>query len=351
VLLVFLTCLPVLWQCPAPAVAAEPVSNIAYAGLSVKPRKQGGLIVAEVLPDTAAERAQLAKGDVIHEFGDATFGKENSSPKNLFAEIKRWPVGKAVRTVFERDGEKQVTYVRIGERPSLRLNVSGHKGQGIKVMKVGKGGIGEYLGIQKDDLIVGYRGKTYSGTNLKSAELAREISRSPFDVPIDITLDRDGKVLSKEVTYRRTPQAQPAASSEQQQVIEKFGPPESFTVMIIAEDEETAPERNEVWKYYSLGRSFTFVEGKLITSHPLQAIDSQAALPDYRPWQFTGDMGIGDAVTAFADQEFIQLDLDDELIEGGTMAYSEQLALGFKDGQLVFAESIPLVPGEEGGAQ
>jgi hypothetical protein len=134
-------------------------------------------------------------------------------------------------------------------------------------------------------------------------------------------------------------------SPDQQALIDNLGPPQGFSISFYAEEGSSSVVRSELWHYYDILRSFTFLDGKLITSHPADAVDEGAATAPYEPWQFQEGMSFDDVVVRLAGQTFIQMDLEEDLIQGANLYYGPQLVMGFKDDSLVYVETIP-VPSE-----
>jgi len=70
-----------------------------------------GALVAEVLPDSPAEKAGIETGDVITEFD----GKAIDSPKALSLKVASTDPAKKVRVTVWRDGREKTVSVRLGE--------------------------------------------------------------------------------------------------------------------------------------------------------------------------------------------------------------------------------------------
>ena len=137
-------------------------------------------------------------------------------------------------------------------------------------------------------------------------------------------------------------------SESQIEVINRLGQPESFTLMMVALDEDSEEiVRNEIWNYFSLGSRFIFLRGELILTEDIDSIDEESVLPGYTPDQFRAGMSFAEVLEVTGEREFVLMEVIDEYIESGDLYYTEQLVLGFKDDQLFFVESQPLIPVEE----
>lgn len=80
-------------------------------GVSVTTADGGGALVAEVLPDSAAERAGLQRGDVITRFGD----KAIDGSDDLVAEVQAGKVGDRVDVTYKRNNAETTATVTLAE--------------------------------------------------------------------------------------------------------------------------------------------------------------------------------------------------------------------------------------------
>ncbi len=308
---------------------SEARSMAPYLGIAEVRDAKPGVLIAEMQPNSPAERAGLATGDIIQEFGEHAF-RERKDPRIAFYELVQVsPVNKAIRVVFTRGGEQHVTYVRLVAQPRFGLLTTG--GEDRKIVRVIEGSPAAVAGIRPGDILVEY-GKNRPGKN--------------GDI-IPVTLERDGQKVVKECFFPRQGAA-PGVSSAQDYVLTKFGEPESFSVSFVAQREGSDKTvRGETWNYHTLGKSFLFADGVLVGSEPIDILDDNAVFSARRPWDFDEETTIEDVFTLMPKKTFVRMELATELIEDGVMYCTEQLSLGFKDDALVFVESIPLVPAEE----
>ena len=131
-------------------------------------------------------------------------------------------------------------------------------------------------------------------------------------------------------------------SEDQQQLIEHYGLPDSFSIFF-GSDEEGYDSRFETWYYYEYEQSFVFKNGVFLTYDDVEPLEANYVTSPYEPSEFTPYMNsrfiwrwLG--VRLDGDVEFPNpmLDLKEtlpELFEGYELRliYYTQLAVGFDD--------------------
>ncbi len=75
---------------------------------------EDGAVVADIVSGGPAEKAGLAKNDLVISFG----GKKISNPEELLAEVKKTEAGQKVKVVVLRKDGKKTLSVTMGDRPS-----------------------------------------------------------------------------------------------------------------------------------------------------------------------------------------------------------------------------------------
>ncbi|CDF99724.1 Do family serine endopeptidase [Avibacterium paragallinarum] len=127
---------------------------------------QQGAFVSEVLPDSAAEKAELRAGDVI----TAINGQKLSSFSELRAKIATTGAGQKVKLTYLRDGKSNTTSVILQQDeqanttinnllPALEgielsnYNVKGKKG--VEISKIKEKSLAQRLGLKEGDVIIG----------------------------------------------------------------------------------------------------------------------------------------------------------------------------------------------------
>jgi tetratricopeptide (TPR) repeat protein len=137
-------------------------------------------------------------------------------------------------------------------------------------------------------------------------------------------------------------------SEDQIEIVNRLGPPESFTIMICSLDEESDEVvRTDTWNYYSMQSRFVFTDGKLVLTEEIEAIDGNAVFPEYTPDRFVYGMSFKEVIDFLGEMEFALAEITDEYVENGDLYFTEQLVLGFKDDMLFYVESLPLIPEED----
>lgn len=188
------------------APAAESPDDVMYwrpyFGARFADRGGLGIRVTHVAPGSPAEKIGISPGDVIYEFADKNFYKRNINPRQLTDAILLAPIDKPVTVVFLSNAGKKTVSVQLREQPFLGIMFSGHEGQGFFVREIIQNAPAGELGLQRDDLIVGYGANSFKETHLRSRTLADEIASSPFNTPIKLTLLREGRIINKSLIYK-----------------------------------------------------------------------------------------------------------------------------------------------------
>lgn len=136
-------------------------------------------------------------------------------------------------------------------------------------------------------------------------------------------------------------------SGPQTDLVSSQGYPEAFIILFYEEealDGSLEIVRLETWNYYTSGESYTFLNGELNSNDRLEvgALGSLVVLP-YVPEQFSARMTLDDVLGAAGVEEFVEVPLEKEFLEGGDLYYAESLAFGLVDGELRYLEALALV--------
>jgi hypothetical protein len=134
-------------------------------------------------------------------------------------------------------------------------------------------------------------------------------------------------------------------SSTQLEAIQQRGYPDAFTILFYDQqdwDGTLSPVRYETWDYYTLSSELVFINGEMVSESPLDIQVDQLVPMPYRPEQFTAYMSIDNIASAIEMQDYLVVPLEDELVRGGEVYYTDELTFGLRDKQLLYVESLPL---------
>jgi len=142
--------------------------------------------------------------------------------------------------------------------------------------------------------------------------------------------------------------AQPySLSLDQSDLVQELGDPEAFIILFYKEE---APDgtlvdvRQEVWEYYSAGKSHTFLNGELVSSEDLnESTPGPLAELPYIPEQFSAGMTLQDVIESAGLDDYIEVPLEEEFLTGGNLYYGDSLAFGLVDGELRYLEGLAVI--------
>ena len=151
-----------------------------------------------------------------------------------------------------------------------------------------------------------------------------------------------------EVRDSKSPESDPyTLSSEQQSSLDSYGLPEAFTILFYEEqtpDLEIQTVRLETWDFYSLGIGLTFINGELVAEDPLEVGELGAlSYQPYDPAMFSAFMSLEEVVAAAGIDSYLEIPLDREFIEKGTLYYADSLSFGVRGDELVYIEALALL--------
>lgn len=130
---------------------------------------------------------------------------------------------------------------------------------------------------------------------------------------------------------------QVAASKNQAELINNFGYPDTFALVMGEEG------RLEVWNYYGLERSFIFKNGIFINDQIIDPLKSLNAYPKLRPTQFKEGLTLEEASKVIDSTPTTQADIIPEIMEDSQVySYSDQVLVGTKDNEVVFVQTLPV---------
>ncbi len=138
-----------------------------------------------------------------------------------------------------------------------------------------------------------------------------------------------------------------ALSGAQQEIVAELGRPDGFTILFY-ETVPGQPTRIETWSYYAAEWEISFVDGEITDQEPPDETSGEVIAAPYRPESFSALMSLDNVVAASGIDEYLEVQLEDEVLPGGTVFVGEQLLFGTRNGQLLYIEAVPLTPVEDG---
>ena len=157
-------------------------------------------------------------------------------------------------------------------------------------------------------------------------------------VLVDLSMAGDAVLVT--VDEPQPPPGPAALSPEQSALLAERGNPDGFTIYFFSEDGQTA--RLETWSYHSSGSEVSFHNGALVDETRTKD-DTAVGFPaPFRPDQFWAFMSLEQVVAAAGISEYVEVQMESEVVEGGTVHIGEQLMFGLKDGKLLYVEAVAL---------
>jgi hypothetical protein len=175
----------------------------------------------------------------------------------------------------------------------------------------------------------------------RAYEAAGRLGRAAEAFTRTAALDAGGRFAGAAAWDRRAIEA--PLGRDREDALRRQGRPDTFTVVMLSLDRTAGTIlRDERWDYLAEGERLWFVNGLLGRVDRAAAPAGDLLLPPYRPYQFRAGMDFDEVVALTGRDDFIVLDLAAAGVPGGELAYTQQLALGFKAGRLFYARSFPL---------
>ena len=133
-------------------------------------------------------------------------------------------------------------------------------------------------------------------------------------------------------------------SDEQAKVLAELGSPESFTMLFYQEPGESSVDdiRLEVWRYHAAGREIAFVNGEISSDTPMDVPSDGLSPTRFSPDQFGAYMTLRDLIAQTGIRSYLRGASEPELVAGGQMYFSDQLAFAMLHGKLVAVEALAL---------
>jgi hypothetical protein len=135
-------------------------------------------------------------------------------------------------------------------------------------------------------------------------------------------------------------------SQDQEDQLVIYGFPEGFTILFYEEetlDGGVQSVRLETWDYYTQGIGLTFENGDLTAEDKIEieSIGNLEPLP-YSPDQFSAFMSLNEVIAAAGIDNYVEIPLDKEFLEGGVSYFAKALTFGLKDNELLYLEALAI---------
>lgn len=136
-------------------------------------------------------------------------------------------------------------------------------------------------------------------------------------------------------------------SPEQESNRLSYGYPDGFTILFYEEEtpsQEIQTVRLETWEYYTLGFGLTFINGDLVSEDPVDWDSPAPLIPaPFKPEQFSAFMDLADVIAAGEITAYIEVPLNQGLMEKGVLYYADSLSFGLQEDKLVYLEAMALI--------
>jgi hypothetical protein len=124
-------------------------------------------------------------------------------------------------------------------------------------------------------------------------------------------------------------------SLDQQQVLDSFGYPDTFTLIMMD------GVRHEVWNYYLLQKSFEFLNGEFLKDRELSFLEAEFQFPKFKPTQFKEGMSLAEA--QFLGDPTAEGEVSSDLLDNAKVYnFWDQVKVGVKDGRILYVETLPV---------
>jgi len=125
-------------------------------------------------------------------------------------------------------------------------------------------------------------------------------------------------------------------SEDQTDLINRFGYPDTFVLMM---GKDT---RVEIWTYYTMQRSFIFLDGEFANDDFVAGLPKTFRFPQFRPTQFTQDMTLAQAKRILGEPS-AEGQLIPELMKNTTIYdFHDQVKLAVKNEKVIYVQTLPV---------
>jgi hypothetical protein len=134
-------------------------------------------------------------------------------------------------------------------------------------------------------------------------------------------------------------------SPDQEAVVAQLGYPDSFTITFYKEEFDpfyTGDVRDEIWRYYGAGITYTFYNGKLENHESIPDTPANFLPAQYHPDQFVANSSLKTVLASNTITDYFELPLQKELVNHGKLYYAPGLTFGLVSDRLIYVETISM---------
>jgi len=125
-------------------------------------------------------------------------------------------------------------------------------------------------------------------------------------------------------------------SQDQEKLINRFGYPDTFVLVM------RGNTRLEIWSYYTMERSFIFLDGEFANDEFVAELPEEFSFPKFKPTQFNQGMTFAQ-VKQILGQPTAQGELIPELMENTTIYdFHDQVKVAVKDAEVIYVQTLPV---------
>ena len=135
-------------------------------------------------------------------------------------------------------------------------------------------------------------------------------------------------------------------SAEQQDLVDEFGWPHSFSLLQMP-DAEGTPVRYETWTYHDGETTYIFLDGTYAGWEPAQHVPQAILATPYFPTQFALGAAPKQVGALLDGGEWAPLFASEPLMEDAEILIGPQLIAGFASGELIYLEAVAFALVEE----
>ena len=130
-------------------------------------------------------------------------------------------------------------------------------------------------------------------------------------------------------------------SADQSATLAELGQPDAFTIFFFTDTVSEQPARVETWSYYGVQREVAFIDGAITAEERPADASAPVIAAGYSPAAFTAFMTEAEVAAAAGIDEYVRIEVEDDVVSEGAVYVGRNLLFGLKDGQLIYVEAVP----------